>query len=126
MAHYAIIDNDNKVTSVFVGKDENETLPEGYTSWEQYYGGLKTSYNTFAGEHQLGGTPYRKNMAAVGYSYDVDLDAFIPPQPFASWILNEDKCIWEPPIPMPEHNINKMYFWLEADQRWSEVDIINV
>jgi hypothetical protein len=119
MAHYAIINNDNKVTQVIVGKNENETLPEGYTSWEQYYGGLRTSYNTFAGVHQLGGTPYRKNMAAIGYSYDAIRDAFIPPQPFASWILNESTCRWEAPIPMPTITVDERADWLEADQKWA-------
>jgi hypothetical protein len=118
MAHYAILDHDNKVTGVFVGKDEDETLPEGYTSWEEYYGGKRTSYNTFAGVHQLGGTPFRKNMAAIGYSYDVIRDAFIPPQPFASWTLNEETCQWDAPIAIPEHTVEEKCEWLEADQEW--------
>jgi hypothetical protein len=118
MAHYAIIDNDNKVTSVIVGKDESEPLPEGYTSWEQYYGGLRTSYNTFAGVHQLGGTPYRKNMAAIGYTYDASIDAFVPPQPFASWTLNPETGRWDAPTPIPFHTVDEKCEWIEADQVW--------
>jgi hypothetical protein len=118
MAHYAIMDNDNKVTQVIVGKDENETLPEGYTSWEQYYGGLRTSYNTFAGVHQLGGTPYRKNMAAIGYTYDANIDAFVPPQPFASWTLNPETGRWDAPTPIPFHTVDEKCEWIEADQVW--------
>jgi hypothetical protein len=121
MAHYATIDNDNKVIAVIVGKDENEPLPEGYTSWEQYYGGLRTSYNTFAGVNQAGGTPYRKNFAAIGYTYDSGRDAFIPPQPFASWILNEDTCRWEAPVPMPTTTIHEKCQWIEVDQVWEVV-----
>jgi hypothetical protein len=118
MAHYAILNNYNTVIDIVVGRDD-ENIPEGYASWEEYYGGLKTSYNTFAGVHQLGGTPLRKNMAAIGYSYDAVRNAFIPPQPFASWVLNEDTCRWDAPIPMPDITVDERADWLEADQRWS-------
>lgn len=118
MAHYAILDNNNIVTDIIVGRDD-DNVPEGYASWEEYYGGLKTSYNTFAGEHQTGGTPYRKNFAAIGYTYDANRDAFIPPQIFASWILNENTCRWEAPIPMPYHTVDERCDWLEADQTWN-------
>lgn len=118
MAHYAIIDSENKVTEVIVGKDENDILPDGVSSWEEYYGGLRTSYNTFAGVHQAGGTPYRKNMAAIGYTYDLSRDAFIPPKPWESWILNEDTCRWEAPLPIPEHDLSQRVEWVEADQEW--------
>lgn len=118
MAHYAILDENNIVIQVIVGKDENEQLPEGYNSWEEYYGGVKTSYNTFQGEHLLGGIPFRKNYAAIGYFYDSNRDAFIPPKIFNSWTLNEETCQWEAPIPMPEHTINERYIWSEADQIW--------
>lgn len=121
MAHYAILDENNIVTQVIVGKDENEQLPEGYISWEEYYGGKKTSYNTFQGEHLLGGTPFRKNYAAIGYFYDSNRDAFIPPKIFNSWTLNEETCQWEPPIPLPAHEINERYIWSEADQIWYKV-----
>lgn len=117
MAHYAIIDNENIVTDVIVGRDDAD-IPEGYTSWEEYYGGLKTSYNTFAGAHQLGGTPLRKNMAAIGYTYDAGRDAFIPPKKWESWVLNEETCRWEAPVPMPTITVNERADWIEADQKW--------
>ena len=118
MAHYAIIDDNNIVTDIIVGRDD-ENIPEGYASWEDYYGGLKTSYNTFAGVHQLGGVPYRKNMAAINYTYDETRDAFIPPKPFPSWNLNEDTCRWEAPLPMPVITVDERADWLEADQKWA-------
>ena len=106
MAHYAALNSSNIVELVFVGRDE-EDIFEGVTSWEDYYSanGLtakRTSYNTYGGVHSTGGTPFRKNYAGVGYSYDADRDAFIPPKPDKSWILNEDTCLWEPPVSEPE------------------------
>ena len=80
---------------------------------------LKTSYNTTAGEHRNGGTPFRKNYAGIGFTYDADRDAFIPPKPFNSWLLDEDKCIWEAPTPMPIDD--KMYTWDEETTSWKEV-----
>ena len=82
----------------------------GWSIWKQ------TSYNTLAGQHKLGGTPFRKNHAAIGYTYDEDRDAFIPPKPFNSWILNEDTCQWEPPVVKPIDNNN--YIWNEETQQW--------
>jgi hypothetical protein len=118
MAHYAILNNENVVTQVIVGVDENEPLPKGFVSWEQFYNAKRTSYNTVGNVHALGGTPYRKNYAGIGFTYDETRDAFIPPKNFSSWILNEDTCQWEPPIPMPEHDETERYIWLEADQEW--------
>ena len=94
MAHYAVLDN-NIVTQVFVGKDE------GDTNWEEYYGAKRTSYNTNGGVHSNDGTPFRKNYAGIGYTYDEERDAFIPPQPYASWTLNEDTCLWDCPVDYP-------------------------
>lgn len=99
MAHYAYLEN-NIVQGVFVGKDENEVV-EGISDWEVYYGAKRTSYNTIGGVHQLGGTPYRKNYAGIGYTFDEARDAFIPPKPYPSWLLNEDTCLWESPVPYP-------------------------
>ena len=76
----------------------------------------QTSYNTFAGEHKLGGTPFRKNFAGIGYSYDQTRDAFIPPQPYRSWTLNEDTCQWEPPVAKP--NDGQIYNWNEETKQW--------
>jgi hypothetical protein len=112
MAHYAYLDENNIVTQVIVGKDENE---DG-VDWEQYYGAKRTSYNTYGGQHLHGGIPFRKNYAGIGYSYDSDRDAFIPPKPFDSWILNEESCFWEPPVAYP--NDGNFYNWDEENQNW--------
>ena len=86
--------------------------------WEGYYGkgGLcrRTSYNTVGGVHQNGGTPFRKNYAGVGYTYDPVRDAFYAPQPFESWTLNEDTCLWECPVEKPEGE----YWWKEDTTEW--------
>jgi hypothetical protein len=106
MAHYAFLDDDNIVTEVITGRDEND-LAEGVTSWEDYYGAfrgqhcLRTSYNTHAGVHSNGGTPFRGNYAGIGYTYDEALDAFIPlkPEPtdeVADYVLDEETFTWEP------------------------------
>jgi len=88
--------------------------------WEGYYGkgGLckRTSYNTVGGVHQNGGTPFRKNYAGVGYTYDPVRDAFYAPQPFESWTLNEDTCLWEAPVAYPEDE--NSYLWDEETLNW--------
>ena len=76
----------------------------------------QTSYNTFAGEHKLGGTPFRKNFAGIGYSYDQTRDAFIPPQPYRSWTLNENTCQWEAPVALPD--TENSYNWNEETKQW--------
>ena len=100
MAHYAYIDGDSIVTQVIVGKDEDE----GDTDWEQYYGAVRTSYNTRGGQHVNGGTPFRYNYAGFGYTFDPGHGthgAFIPPRPYPSWTLNADTALWDAPVPMP-------------------------
>ena len=82
----------------------------GWSIWKQ------TSYNTYGGEHKLGGTPFRKNYGSVGFTYDEDRDAFIPPKPYNSWILNENTCLWEAPVSYPDDDKN--YTWNEANQTW--------
>ena len=82
----------------------------GWSIWKQ------TSYNTKGGEHILGGTPFRKNHASVGYTYDEDRDAFIPPKPYSSWTLNETSCSWEAPVDMPDDD--NRYIWNESTQTW--------
>lgn len=120
MAHYAFLDNNNIVTEVITGK-EGESI-----DWEQYYGNFRkqvckqTSYNTRGNIHLLGGTPFRKNYAGIGYRYDENLDAFIPPQPYDSWVLNTNTCLWEPPISMPI-GTDKSYEWNESTKNWVEV-----
>ena len=115
MAHFAEIDENNVVTQVIVGVDEpldGETIYHELTgtTWK------KTSYNTMAGVHQLGGTPFRKNYAGIGFTYDPVRDAFIPPQPFASWTLDEQTCQWSPPTTYP--NDGNMYAWDEPTTSW--------
>lgn len=117
MAHYAFLNNENIVIKVISGKNESEEI-----DWEAYYSnasGLickRTSYNTVGGIHILNGTPFRKNFAAKGYSYDGVRDAFIPPKPFASWILDENSCLWKAPINKPEDG--QLYTWNEINQQW--------
>lgn len=126
MAHYAFLDDSNVVTEVIVGKDEND-LDNGVTNWEQWYGNfrgqrcLRTSYNTRKGAHLLGGQPFRKNYAGIGYSYDAVRDAFIPPKPFASWVLDEETCHWKAPVAYP--NDDKPYTWDEETLSWIEVTL---
>ena len=121
MAHYALLDKNNTVVQVIVGKDENE----GIYDWEEFYAAetrlkcKRTSYNTQGGVHTQGGTPFRKNYAGIGYTYDAQRDAFIPPKPYPSWVLNEDTCLWDAPVPMPQDG--KMYQWDEATTNWIEV-----
>jgi hypothetical protein len=118
MAHYAFLDEHYIVTEVIVGKDESNF------DWEKHYGDFRgqlckrTSYNTVGGVHNGGGTPFRKNYAGIGYSYDPDRDAFIPPKPFASWILDEITCLWTAPTPMPEDG--RRYNCDEATTSWVE------
>lgn len=123
MAHYALLDRNNVVVQVITGKDENE----GIYDWELFYTqetrltAKRTSYNTVGGVHTAGGTPFRKNYAGIGYTYDPQRDAFIPPKPYPSWILNEQTCIWEPPVAMPQDG--KLYRWDESTTSWVEVQL---
>jgi hypothetical protein len=121
MAHYAFLDESNIVTEVIVGKNEGE---EG-TDWEVHYGNFRgqtckrTSYNTVAGVHNSGGVPFRKNYAGIGYTYDGTRDAFIPPKPYPSWLLDEGTCQWEAPVPKPDGD--ELYAWDEAAGEWAIV-----
>jgi hypothetical protein len=83
-------------------------------------GWVQTSYNTRGNQHPEG-RPLRKNYAGVGYTYDAQRDAFIPPKPFASWLLNENTCLWEAPVPFPRDD--KYYSWDETQQNWIEVAV---
>lgn len=115
MAHYAFINDDNVVTQVIVGTDENEPI-EGFDSWEDYYASLfgqrclRTSYNG----------NIRKHYAGVGMIYDEQRDAFIIPQPFSSWTLDEQTCVWQSPIPRPNDGLP--YYWDEEQQAWIQVE----
>jgi hypothetical protein len=119
MAHYAFLDENYVVTEVIVGRDESNF------DWERHYGDIRgqlckrTSYNTSGGVHVSGGTPFRKNYAGIGYTYNLQLDAFIPPKPFASWVLDETTCLWTAPTPMPADG--KLYTWDENTLAWTEI-----
>jgi len=118
MAHYAFLDENNVVTEVIVGIDETELI-EGLSP-EEWYGNfrnqtcIRTSYNG----------NIRKNYAGIGMYYDEEKDAFIPTKPFNSWLLDEDTCLWYPPVPMPEieepYN-GVFYIWNEDIVNWEEI-----
>ncbi len=114
MSHFAKV-VDGIVTQVIVAEPEFfETFVDSSPGeW------IQTSYNTRGGVHANGGTPLRKNYAGIGYTYDRVRDAFIPPTPFPSWLLNEDTCLWYPPVPRPEDG--KPYSWNEHTQQWDEI-----
>jgi hypothetical protein len=116
MAHFAKIDNLRIVVAVETGSDDSEELKLCAESGDTY---RKTSYNTIDGTHSLGGTPFRKNFAGIGYTYDLTRDAFIPPQPYPSWILNEDTCQYEAPVAHPDDDVD--YTWDEETTNWKEV-----
>ena len=115
MAHFAKLDENNMVTFVTVGRDEDNGKENELTArtGDVY---KQTSYNTHGGVHTLGGTPLRKNYAGLGYTYDVSRDAFIPPKPYVSWVLNETTANWEAPTPYPTNG--KMYRWDESTIQW--------
>jgi hypothetical protein len=114
MAHYAFLDENNIVTEVIVGRNEYEVV-DGISDWEAWYGEFRgqvckrTSYKN----------NYRKNYAGVGYYFDEALDAFIPPKPFDSWILDEETCRWQAPIDYPTDGF--LYSWDEENQNWVAV-----
>ena len=108
-----VLHDSNGVEQESIGIDFLTKLT-GWSIWKQ------TSYNTFAGEHKLGGTPFRKNHASVGYTYDEERDAFIPPKEYPSWTLNESTCRWEPPTAKP--NDDNVYMWNEEDKTWDIVE----
>jgi hypothetical protein len=114
MAHFAKV-VDGKVSQVIVAEKEffDTFVDSSPGEW------IQTSYNTHGGVHATGGTPMRKNYAGIGFTYDRTKDAFIPPQPFASWTLNEQTCLWNAPVAMPTDG--KAYAWDEATTAWKEV-----
>ena len=134
MAHFAKLGADNIVTTVHVvsndiatteqaGVDFLNKLHKTNDVWKQ------TSYNTMGGNHNLGGTPLRKNYAGIGFQYNQELDAFVPPKSFKGWLLNTDTCYWEAPVAKPVTNTqnltdeagnptNDIYYWNEQKLRW--------
>jgi len=121
MAHFAKIGRYSKVEKVVVVSNDVATTEQaGIDFLNNMYGTndiwKQTSYNTLEGVHLLGGTPFRKNFAGVGYKYDQTRDAFIPPKPFGSWILNEETCDWNAPVARPEDGQD--YNWNETTRQW--------
>ncbi len=114
MAHYAKV-SDGLVTQVIVAEAEffDTFVDSSAGEW------IQTSYNTQGGVHSDGGIPLRKNYAGIGFTYDSVRDAFIPPQPFNSWTLNEDTCLWDSPVPYPTDDLR--YSWDEDTLAWIEV-----
>jgi hypothetical protein len=108
-----VLHDSNGVEQESIGIDFLTKLT-GYPLWKQ------TSYNTQGGVHNNNGTPLRKNHAGIGYTYDETRDAFIPPKPFNSWILNNNTCLWVAPIPMPTEELenNQYYSWNESIINW--------
>ena len=125
MAHFVKLGIGNKVvqgvvvhndvaTSEQAGIDFLNNLYKTNDIWKQ------TSYNTIGGVHKLDGTPFRKNYAGIGYTYDEDRDAFIPPKPYSSWILDEETCNWEAPVVYPDDG--QFYNWNETNQTWELIE----
>ena len=112
MAHFAQVINGYVQQVIVADQDVIDSGAFG-SGWVQ------TSYNTYGGKHLMGGTPFRKNYAGIGYTYDAQRDAFIPPKPYNSWTLDEDTCLWQPPVARPTDG--KMYDWDEATLSWIEV-----
>ena len=121
MAHFAKLGTGNIIERVEVvsndiatteqaGVEFLQNLYKDISAWKQ------TSYNTRGGEHIMGGTPFRKNYAGIGYIYNQTKDAFIPPKPFNSWILNETTCLWEAPVTYPDDG--ERYTWNESTTTW--------
>ena len=133
MAHYAVLDTDNTVTQVFVGRDD---VVDGIDDWEAYYAPegftvKQTSYNTRGGVHYTDGEPsddqskaLRFNYAGIGYTFDSSKGtdgAFIPPKPYPSWVLDETTCLWEAPVALPDDADTVAYEWDEEAGDWVAV-----
>ena len=128
MAHFAKLDENNVVIFVTVGSDnDNGKEDELFQRTGDVY--KQTSYNTRGGVYYTPNTgdpdpdqskAFRKNYAGLGYTYDATRDAFIPPQPYPSWVLDESSCLWEAPVPYPTDG--NRYYWDEADQSWTAVE----
>jgi hypothetical protein len=106
-----VLKDSNGIEQESIGIEFLKSLYGQNTNWKQ------TSYNTHGGVHSNGGTPFRKNHAGIGFTYDETRDAFIPIKPYNSWVLNEETCLWNSPIPMP--NDGQRYTWNEETQSWT-------
>ena len=126
MAHYAFLDENNIVTEVITGKNENEKRDGKTVDWEVWYGNFRgqtckrTSYNTAGNVHSDNTkNAFRGNYAGIGYTYDETNDVFIPPKPFDSWVLNESIWLWDSPVPYPSDG--KDYTWNEETTSWNQL-----
>jgi len=122
MAYAAEIDNEGTVLRVLKISDDHDHRIQEHMTVDLGLGGtwIKTSYNTVGGVHSLGGTPLRKNYAGPGFKYDAERDAFIPPKPYPSWVLNDDTCLWNAPVAKPEDD--KFYAWDEDTTSWVVIE----
>ena len=128
MAHYAFLKDNNIVTEVITGVDEDakDDLPDEFDSWEEFYADFRgqtckrTSYNTIGNEHNDSGTAFRGNYAGIGFTYDETNDVFYGPKPYSKWIMNETTWLWEAPEAMPDDG--KDYIWNDNKGEWEEVE----
>ena len=127
MAHYALLDENNIVIQVITGVDEDITQTDldgtqvggSSEAWEQFYAS-QPWFNAVSCKRTSYNGNIRKNYAGIGYTYDEVRDAFIPPKPYNSWILNEETCLWDAPVPYPNDGNN--YFWDESQNNWIQQD----
>jgi hypothetical protein len=129
MAHFAKLGKGNVVEQVVVvNNNEAATEQDGINFLKSLYGQdttwVQTSYNTHGGEHKLGETPLRKNFAQIDGKYNESLDAFIPPKPYASWLLNNDTCLWDAPVAKPDDygDPGVVYVWSEGLRNWQKIE----
>ena len=128
MGHFAIVNADNEVTEVITGANEDDSIPEGFDTWEEYYAQFKpnctvvrTSYNTVKGSHLDGGTALRGNYASKGMIYDSTNDVFYIKCPHKGWVLNETTWVWEPPTARPDDEDGKSWEWNDSTESWDAV-----
>ena len=131
MAHFAEINDSNVVIRVVViANSDADTEANGIAKCKSLFGSdtnwVQTSYNTANNVHKLGGTPFRKNHAAIGYTYNSDIDGFVPPKPYTSWQLNTSTGNWDAPVALPDTNVanggSVWHEWDETNQRWNELE----
>ena len=130
MAHFAELNDSNVVLRVIViDNSDADTEANGIAKCKSLFGSdtnwVQTSYNTANNVHKLGGTPFRKNHAAIGYTYNSDIDGFVPPKPYTSWQLNTTTGNWDAPVALPDTNVanggDAWHEWDETNQRWNEI-----
>lgn len=124
MAHFAEIDNNNIVIRVLVTDNNDPNGDEGYQWLVENLGGrwIKCSYNTYKGEHLSGGEPLRWTYPAIGSAYIEDLDIFIFPSPYPSWLVDKNNKTWKAPKPKPDSGL---WYWSESSMDWNEINVDN-